>query len=148
MYDYSRSWTVSINCTILKNYILSEQDNITALSRPSVQVMHRGEERERLTYRNKQTGVSNLNSPVTGSLIKLSLRPLAHKILLCLVMCVPSTTFLCHTSNCQMQVYRFVQLMALQTPLNLRPDQILLHGFVQPTQLDPHSHSTQRHPAM
>ena len=93
-------------------------------------------------------GVSNLNSPVAGSLIKLSLRPLAHKILLCPVMCVPSTTFLCHTSNCKMQVYRFVQLMALQTLLNLRPDQILLHVFVQPTQLDPHSHSTQRHPAM
>ena len=82
--------------------------------------------------------MSNLNSPVAGSLIKLSLRPLAHKILLCPVMYVPSTTFLCHISNCKTQVYRFVQLMALQTPLNLRPGQILLHGFVQPTQSDPH----------
>lgn len=82
--------------------------------------------------------MSNLNSPVAGSLIKLSLRPLAHKILLCPVMYVPSTTFLCHMSNCKTQVYRFVQLMALQTPLNLRPGQILLHGFAQPNQLDPH----------
>lgn len=70
-------------------------------------------------------------------------------------MCVPSTTFLCPMFNRKTQVYRFVQLMALQTSLNLRPGQILLHGFVQSTQLYPHppshpdhQHNPQQQPVM